>query len=1144
MEKKIIYNILIFLSLFSYSKGQDILYSLITEDKLIMKVEDLKIDSPKDFPVETFFTSEKIVGGKGITIKTEKGSGFASLNTPQIRVNPETEYLVTVHLYPLKATSDEKVYLIIREYETGKTNPNQPYIKTAQQKITKQKEWFIQSRSFKTGKNTDRINLSTVILGTNPFEIIVGGIIFEKITKEDFEKNLKKMQEESSKRKQLAERTFVFTRTQAKYGLERNYMGCWTDRPLHVDKTLRNTEYILNPYESFLKDIKMVKEIYDIDGFAFFPETKDRTILYDYAEKANIEDFKLLTEFLPTDNIEEKSKILERAKNCPYSLRINGKLFITSYNAHTLTPQKWDEILKKLRNKNIVDFSFLPAVSIGVRFLQDFQRKVPINEIEIKKEKEILKSYADVCDGLYYHWPAGFRTVERTFDREYYEKFFIPLFKSVLSQKEYENKYFGLSAVLSHSNPSITIGTVEEDNTKTLRYSFESAMSANPDVIVMPEWDELNENTCIRPTVYNSFSTGRILRYYMSKIKKKDPTPFPWDDLNIPNLIISYRKIIVLGEKLKIELLNVPDTTEGEKYEVILILKDENGNVVEKFEPCEFTTSILSDKTFVLPSEKYSKYRALVPSLIIKNYKGKTLTFENGFHHINLRGTWTWDFKYVKQPLRDMINPCECSFKMKDYNEKTGIMTVEGNVSCNEPIAFVEVLEDDDVVYAVDPKDEYLRNNSDYVLFKIEYRALFSGDRTKNLNGKIKVINGENLKWFEKVGKFSGFIIPTEKIESENIYKLITPVNSGSSAYTILAVPLKIVEKCILDFDTNIFKTQIPLKKVFEKEIYSEELNGIILTVSKFYKQPDIPYHLDKNSCSFVAKIKPEIQTAIIHMRIITKSGKTFRSIPLIIPTKNKGMDKLRVYSDFYEKPVDVEIEKIRIPDLNYEFSDERGTIFYTSYGRPFWGQLGGFIDSSTGRGGMGDAYESLYAFQNGKDYPERFNTHSPAWKIKDGKKVLYFDGYGNFIMLPRETIPRHSSFKISFEIMPVSQKDQILLIVGRNKEFTLYIENGKLKGTFITKGDSVSGNSVYFDTGIEIPPENWSKIEIKYDFEKIEVNVNGKKFVKECKGVLRDMGGCGFGGFGKTEPDIKYGGNKWYFEGYLSSLKIIHNSN
>jgi hypothetical protein len=1138
--------LIFFLSIFSLF-GNEVFYDLISQKKCIIKVNDLNISFPKDFPVEYSFTSQKIVGEKGISVKTKKGGGFVSVNTPQIKVGPNKEYTVIVHLYALNATEEEKVQLLIREFEENQTRPIQPYIKTSQQPITKKKEWFIQNRSFKTGENTDRINLSVVISGVNPFEVIIGGIIFEKkeeIGWSDFEKKLKKMQEEAEMRKQMVERTFVFTRTQAKYGLERNYMRNWIDRPLHLDKSLRKSSYVLNPYESFLKDMKIVKEIYDLDGFAFFPETKDRMILYDYVEKAGIDDFKLLTEFIPDEKIEEKAKVLERANKCLYSFRIDGKLLITSYNAQFLSPQKWDKILKDLRERKIADFVFLPAITAGVRFLRDFQNKNPIDEIEISKEKDILKSYASVCDGLYYHWPAAFKTIERTFDREYYEKMFIPLFKSILSQPEYKNKYFGLSGVHSHSNPALTIG-IEEDNTKTLRYSFEAAMLAKPDVIVLPEWDEENENTCIRPTVYNSFTTGRILRYYMSRIKGKKPTPIPGDNTDIPNLIISYRKIITIGEKLKIELLNVPDTEISEKYKVVLILKDEKGNVIDKFEPVEFDTSILSDKTFILPSEKYSEYRALIPSLIVYDYKGKTILFEYGFHHINLRTTWNWDFKYVKQPLRDLINPAECLFKMKDYDEKTGIMTVEGKFSCNEPISFIEILEDDDVVYAVDPNDEFLRNNPDYILFWIEYRSMFySKDKIKYLKGKIKIVNGgENIKWFEKTRgdgfEGGGFVLAKDGVEPENTFNLETEVSSHTRGL-IVAIPEKFIEKGIMDFDFNLFKTRIPLKKIIEKEIYSSEFNGIILTVFRYFKQPDIPYHLDKNSYSFTAHIKPEIPTSIIHTRIITKSGKTFRSMPLTIPVKNNDKVKLRIYSDFYEKFMDIYVEKFRVPDINYEFNNERGTIFYTSYGRPFWGQLGGFIDTSTGRGGNGGHAESLYAHKDGADYPDTFNSYSPSWEIKDGKKVLHFDGYGNFIMLPRETIPRHSSFKLSFEIMPVSKKDQYLIVCNRYKEFALYIKDGKLGGHFKAKGDILYN----LDTDIEIPLNKWSKIEVIYDFEKMEIRVNGKKCVKECRGILNDMGPAGFGGFGKTGTDNEFGGNKLWFNGYLSSLKIIHNSN
>src|SRR5690606_14578540 len=141
---------------------------------------------------------------------------------------------------------------------------------------------------------------------------------------------------------------------------------------------------------------------------------------------------------------------------------------------------------------------------------------------------------------------------------------------------------------------------------------------ARPDVIILPDWDEQNENTSFRPTVYGSRTSERILRYYMSRIKSKAPTPLPGDDESTPNLILSTRKNIGLGENMMVELLNVPDSNEANTYRVQLSLMDENGKLVREFDEVNFDANKLQEHRFYLPSETIPSVRALLPVLRIR----------------------------------------------------------------------------------------------------------------------------------------------------------------------------------------------------------------------------------------------------------------------------------------------------------------------------------------------------------------------------------------------------------------------------------------------------------------------------------------------------------------------------------------------
>ena len=93
--------------------------------------------------------------------------------------------------------------------------------------------------------------------------------------------------------------------------------------------------------------------------------------------------------------------------------------------------------------------------------------------------------------------------------------------------------------------------------------------------------DEENENTHFRPTVCNGFSAARILRYFADRSVGRALDVLPGDDVTIPNLIVSYRKSLVAGEPIEVEVRNVPDGTfKGVAFDVAFAWCDRDGKVV------------------------------------------------------------------------------------------------------------------------------------------------------------------------------------------------------------------------------------------------------------------------------------------------------------------------------------------------------------------------------------------------------------------------------------------------------------------------------------------------------------------------------------------------------------------------------------
>jgi hypothetical protein len=264
-----------------------------------------------------------------------------------------------------------------------------------------------------------------------------------------------------------------------KYGLDGNYYHIWTDRPLFVDRSLRLPRKYVTPFESYKRILEKEVEPYDMDGLAFFPETKDRMGMFELNDQANMPHISILPEFIPTFDIDAKMKVLEEALKCKTAARINGKVLITSYVASSVTPEQWDQTFKALRAKHGDCFIFLPALTDTVSLMGPFQRGEDISRRVIEERKAYLRTWLDVCDGIYFNYPAAFKNHDHTFNEQFYRELFIPVFKSVLPNLSTAKKYLGLSAYHSHSNPDLAIGLVE-DGTRTMRHSFEAAIEAEP----------------------------------------------------------------------------------------------------------------------------------------------------------------------------------------------------------------------------------------------------------------------------------------------------------------------------------------------------------------------------------------------------------------------------------------------------------------------------------------------------------------------------------------------------------------------------------------------------------------------------------------------------------------------------------------
>lgn len=923
----------------------------------------------------------------------------------------------------------------------------------------------------------------------------------------------------------------IFSRFLYKYSLFNNYYNWWIDRPLLHDRSLR---YPSGTFKHIIKKSLIrdggIAESYGLDGWEVFINMNQGDHFKSstkYLESGKVGAFKFLSSFdghgMKPNNIRECIDSLKTAQRRSSVFRLGGRILISSYCAGLLTPSELNSFLDSLRKQANCDFLFVVD-------LQHIIHKIIRNYPDGKLPKEttvslknIIRSYLDICDGVMYAG-ANHLSIPRSngygkiFNPEQY-KSIISIFEDVLNESKYNNKLFGLSASLGYINHRA--GTAEiEEGTKRLRQTLEIVSKAKPDFIILPEWNEVNENTCFQPTVYNSFAVKRILRYYISQLKKTPLTPIPGDDLSVPNLIISYPRSVKLGEKIDFEILNVPDGKFNSDYKVNLQLFDVNRKLLKEFRNLSFSPEKLQDRTISIASEQMCRYQVVVPVVTILTGSGPSKIYDN-LLYVKINSTWNYIYQTVKQPIRDLFSPEIADLQTVNINNKSHTVSFQGNLKTNKILSAVELLEDGVEAYSYDRKKEFDRSKNVIIMFDA-----YSFHK-KKLKGRIDVNNVSNFYFrpMEHANKnFTGYSI------DKNGVSFNQSINRNYRSF-LFTLPRKDIQQAVFKCDLMGESFKIPGKDLLRNQYRKIYADQTVVGARELTTSPDIPVRINAKSVVFSYTAYPETPTPIYHIRAITNSGKIYRSWPQApFPQLLDENVDLNVFSDtMHSQVIQVKVPKAKILDINYDFTEHTtvGDQLSTSAGRRWYAQLGGGINYGE-------------PFNRDSHYPKRAKDCRPTWVRENGRDCLEFDGIGNYIVLPQNSMPI-GSFTLSFEIKPASDHNMVLfrhhghtvgsLTLRRNKRFldAVFVDN-KIKTTF-------------FKTGLPLPEDQWSKITVSYNLLKVTFEVNGvSKSFPFSKRALQSWPSI-FGAHTRPGFGVEKQENMSYFRGRLRSLRIKHSS-
>jgi len=922
-------------------------------------------------------------------------------------------------------------------------------------------------------------------------------------------KYLKTLAEKGKNYQRRADKTYFFSRAQLKYGLERNdYLRRWCDRPLmqesgfaragtfEVSNSGSYSEKGFINRKTFIAESNLLEK-YNFAGFAFFPELTGRPDIYNHIGKPGTGKIVLLPEFffqfkeLTEDEIETRMKVAERALNNPHVLRINGKIVITSYPCTMDNGLPfWIKLKADLTKKFGDKFIIMPWMPLDYGMRPTGKNKT-WSKNDIVKMENRLRTFLRALDGFYYNTPPFFnRRYHWEFDREVA----IPIIHSVMSEDEFKGKFLAWGTKVGHMNCHVQSFGVDAFNTDTLRGSVGAAVLAKADIVNCVEWDEENENTSFRPMTMTGFSTLRICRAFEQLANSGKFSPLPGDDLSIPNLMLSYPRVLAAGQLIEMEVANIPDGSGKAPATVSVGFRDNNGKVVWSSATRKIAHDSICAEVFTVESEKLLKYRFLNPFIIVNGKEWK-----DGFYPVEIRAWWHWDYLYAKHVLRDMPQnvTAQMSFAKPD---KHGLTNITVKVSSPEKIRSIEVISGDNLVIYSHDNDggSKFRESADRAAFRISLQGIPKSPL--HLTGSVKLLNMPEMDIYPLPGKTSW---RGSKYEwtLKNRHANIRPI------HRFISIPRKDLDKAAVEIDLpGLTREKTVIRLADVQKLGSFGINGahsshfIIVRNNQQEQMPDV---LGGKEYEFTFAARPDLPEAGFLVQVIDQDYRIYRSkkVSPFVPSGKKV--KLNVFSTGKNERATVDVDADFVKPVTYDFSAKQGSVLSCSVGSRWDGVLSGFVPMATGFGQgetqYGSSMTNYFSRQKSVWSTDKLTggdiaDATPKREVIDGKNTLVFNG-AQYASLPMGIVPPFGSYEIEMEIyVEKNGAAKQTILTGTRDSFTLMLDNRvpTVMNYCNQLTEVYRGNPMKIATGPRLHPWKWNKLKIRFDQDKLTVITNG----------------------------------------------------
>lgn len=804
------------------------------------------------------------------------------------------------------------------------------------------------------------------------------------------------------------------------------------------------------------------------DGHAFFPRPH-RVRYWDGMEHSPVTDFNLVPiAYSKSEDGSDFSKWFGYAVRSSRALRHEGKAVILSYCfSNKNDPVRVKMKMDRMRREFGDTFKFICDISKQLANTDSTLADGCVKPATMAGWKELARSYLRVCDGVAVfnaYSVVGFEgpARNRVFNTIHYEGV-AKAMREVLDEPEFKGrKLFALGACYAHDNSTIQFWTASEDGLRTITESMRIAMSADPDIILLPEWDEYNENTCVGPTLLNGLTTRRLMNFYQSQIKRRVLAPLPGDDCAMPNLVVSCRRNASPGERLLVDVLNVPDGSWKGGVAVKVDVLGDGNEVVFAYPWQRASAAALVHLRFPIDSAALAE-KARAPRLRVSwRGNGRGGVVEDGLSPIELQLANAWCLKEVHQPIRDLAPVSLGRMTLKD-----GVLDVA--LSCREPIRFVHVLANGEIQRVIGRPGsvaDRFREDETHAVFQVYGTCAGHDDRSKFA---YRVSGVSEAEWLDWHGAHTGLEFRTDWLS-----------HTGDPYF--LRIPKIDVATAVLhvDFD-GYFKGDIPLDVPYEEGAAMRSgSKDSQFCVTRFRRQARYPSVLNACEAAFVHPVDRDRPSMAYVVQVVTMSGKTWRS-GACIEEASSPQTTARVFDWMSGELRDIRLPTVRVPCVEYDLAPRTGTYLPTK------DRLLRFATVLGGR------YTPLTLWNrtsySGTDFPETYRAmDGKADKVPkrvhevDGSWSLAFDGKDDIIAFPWECIPQNSAYCIGMEINPRAVDGNRLLLTAKGL-IRAEIEDGVVV---------VSACGAVVQSNRLLVPGIWQRLEIIHTGRALVVRVDG----------------------------------------------------